>query len=94
MYEINWDGDPQSLNMEQQDAVKAMRNRLENRSFEGSDELDDMLYTVAEESDLSTGEFFQTAYRALLGRENGPRLSTLIVSIGQDQTTQILQKLV
>ncbi|NMI89026.1 lysine--tRNA ligase [Nanohaloarchaea archaeon] len=94
VYEINWEGTAQGLNREQQDAVNAMKNQLENRSFEGSDELDDMLYNVAEESDLDTGEFFQTAYRALLGRESGPRLSTLIISIGQEQTTQILQKLV
>ena len=92
VYEINWKGDSEGFSDEEIEALKILQETLEEKEFEDSDELDDELYDVRDESELDTGEFFETSYRALLNRENGPRLSTLIMSVGQEETVEILEK--
>lgn len=94
VYEINWEGNQTGFTDGQVEALEILKDRLENQDFEDSDELDGELYNVRDESELDTGEFFETCYKALLNRESGPRLSTLIMSVGQDETKEILKKVV
>ena len=93
VYEINWEGSTQDLNQKQINALEALNEKISGEPFGDSDELDDILYSVADRSDLDTGEFFKTCYTAFLGRESGPRLSTLVLSIGTKQSQDILQKI-
>jgi len=65
---------------------------LKTKSFEDSDDLDGEIFSVKEDSELGTGEFFTTSYKVILGREQGPRLSRLIMSIGQKDTAEILKQ--
>ena len=74
--------------------MEILREKLENKIFEDSEELDGELYNVRDESELSTGEFFQTSYQALLCRDSGPRLSTLIMSVGQEESAEILDRII
>lgn len=94
VYEINWDGEKEEFSDEEIEALEILKEKLEFGEFEDSDELDGELYNVRDESELDTGEFFETCYRALLNRESGPRLSTLIMSVGQRETISILEKIV
>lgn len=93
VYEINWDGETGEFTDEQLEALEILREKLESQEFENSEELDGELYNVRDESQLGTGKFFETGYQALLMRDSGPRLSTLIMSIGVDQTVEILEKI-
>lgn len=93
-YKINFDV-PQDIieemSKDQLEAVKLLEDRLRSTSFDDQDELDGDLYNVRDETSLDTGEFFQTFYRVLLSREQGPRLSRLIMSIGIEDTAEILE---
>ncbi len=83
----------QNLSEEQIEALNLLRDLLRNEEFSDSEELDGELFEVKDQSDLDTGEFFETAYRAFLSKEEGPRLSTLIMSIGLEESARILDEL-
>ncbi|MFB6180635.1 MAG: lysine--tRNA ligase [Candidatus Nanohalobium sp.] len=93
-YEINQkipEETVEKFSEQQLEALKLLKELLENQEFVDSSELDGEIFEVKDESELGTGEFFTTMYKALLSREEGPRLSTLIMSIGQDKTVEILE---
>lgn len=81
------------LSDHQIEALELLREMLVEENFESQDELDSQLYNVRNESELETGEFFTTGYLALLGEEEGPRLSRLILSIGTEETVEIIQQI-
>jgi lysyl-tRNA synthetase class 1 len=82
----------EELSDDQLEAVELLEEKLKSEEFEDQDELDGELYNVRDDSALDTGEFFETFYRVLLSREQGPRLSRLIMSIGVDETAEILEE--
>jgi lysyl-tRNA synthetase class 1 len=92
VYEINWDslGD---FTEEELEALDYLQELLEENEFGDAEELDDQIWYVRDMSALDTGKFFETCYHALLNRESGPRLSTLIMSIGQEDTAEILESI-
>ncbi|AOV94943.1 hypothetical protein AQV86_03390 [Nanohaloarchaea archaeon SG9] len=73
-------------------ALQLLKELLEEEEFNGSEELDGEIFAVKDDSELGTVKFFDTAYQVLLSREQGPRLSTLILSIGQSETVKILEQ--
>lgn len=94
VYQINWEGESSDFSKDELEALQLLKEKLESETFEDSDELDGELYNVRDDSKLDTGSFFNTSYKALLQRESGPRLSTLIMSVGQEETQGILDKIV
>lgn len=66
---------------------------LREESFADAQELDDRLFAIKDDSELSTGAFFTAAYRALLGKDQGPRLSRFIMGLGEDRTAEVLETL-
>ena len=91
VYQINEEPE-QDFSDEEIEALNLIETTLEEREFKDADDLDGELWNVQKESQLDAGEFFKTSYNALLGRDNGPRLSTLIMSIGQEKSRKILSK--
>jgi lysyl-tRNA synthetase class 1 len=94
-FEINYevpDEIIENLSDEQLEALKLLRELLEVEEFEDAEELDGELFNVRDDSELGTGEFFDTCYQVFLSRDQGPRLSTLIVSIGQEEAVKILSQ--
>ncbi len=81
------------LSNDQVEAVRMMAERLDEEQFNGTDSLDSAIFDIKDESELDTGEFFTTMYKVILNREQGPRLSTLIMSVGQEDTKNILEQL-
>jgi len=83
-YEINYEV-PQEVieefSEDQLEALNLLKELLEEEEFEDSEELDGEMFAVKDQSELGTGEFFDTAYNLFLSRDQGPRLSTLILSI-------------
>ncbi|MFB6145455.1 MAG: lysine--tRNA ligase [Candidatus Nanohaloarchaea archaeon] len=82
----------ESLSGDEREAMRLLKEFLEETDIDEADELDGEIFDVKDESELSTGEFFNTSYRVLLSREQGPRLSTLIMSIGKGDTVDILEQ--
>lgn len=80
----------EELSDEQIKAVRKIVDNLRNKDFKDSSELDDRLFGIKNETELSTGEFFTTAYRCLLNQERGPRLSNFIMGLGEDRVADIL----
>jgi lysyl-tRNA synthetase class 1 len=96
VYSINYEASEEivdELSEEQISAAQELAEMLEKNSWEDQEDLDGKIFDVKENTDLGTGEFFSTMYKIILGREDGPRLSRLIISIGAEETAQILESL-
>ncbi len=94
-YAINFElpGELQDdLNADQRGAMQLLAEMIEESDFETQDDLDSEIFDVKDESGLETGEFFSTAYQVLLSRGQGPRLSRLILSIGEEDVVKILRQ--
>jgi lysyl-tRNA synthetase class 1 len=93
-FEINWSGEAPELRDGQRGALQRMLETLRDHGFEGQEELDGALYGARDRSPVDTAEFFEAGYRALLLEDEGPRLSRLIMSIGVEESAEILEKVV
>jgi lysyl-tRNA synthetase class I len=94
-FEINYEVAEEiieNLSDEQLEALELLKELLEDEEFEDAEELDGEMFAVKDKSELGTGDFFDTCYQVFLSRDQGPRLSTLIVSIGQEETVEILEQ--
>lgn len=60
---------------------------LEKKAWK-EDELQKAMYAVVKEKGMRPPEFFRNAYLALVGRERGPRLASLILALGNDKVTK------
>lgn len=58
----------------------------------GMSELDvhNLVYHIAKEEGVKSDDLFKTVYRALIGKDNGPRMGKFIVSIGIDEVKRML----
>ncbi|MDY6776879.1 MAG: lysine--tRNA ligase [Candidatus Nanohaloarchaea archaeon] len=81
----------EELSDEQLEAVKDLREMLEEEDYGSSEELEDDLFELARSSGTDVGEFFTAAYLALLSREDGPRLADFILTRGQDEVLNVLR---
>lgn len=79
------------LNEDQIEAVNLLAEMLDENDFDDTDQVDEKIFDIKKESELGTGAFFSTIYTVLLGREQGPRLSTLIMSKGVEETQELLE---
>ncbi len=70
-------------------AVKDLAGKLN----EGMSDLEvhNLIYSVAKEGNLDAESFFASLYTALIGKEKGPRLGKLIVSIGIGKAKEMLE---
>jgi lysyl-tRNA synthetase class 1 len=73
---------------EHKEAVLAFISALKG----GMDELavHNLVYDVAKTSGIKTDELFGVLYKALIGKEKGPRMGKLVVSIGIDEVKRML----
>ena len=53
-------------------------------------ELFDKFYEICEKCGLKNTEFFDAAYRAIIGKSKGPRLAALIKAVGVDRIVKLL----
>lgn len=94
-YSINYEVDEDvltKLSKKEEDAVRILARKLEEEEYEDSDQLDSKIFDAKDESQLDTGEFFSTMYTVMLSRDQGPRLSTLIMSVGREKSVEILEQ--
>ena len=68
------------------EAVKEKMDSMEEREFSVN------VYAAAEENGLESAEFFPAVYKALIGKEKGPRLVSFLYSIGAERVYSLLSK--
>jgi lysyl-tRNA synthetase class 1 len=56
------------------------------------EELYNSFWEISEATGLTTQQFFQAAYLAVLGSDSGPRLAPLIMALGQERVRKILEQ--
>ena len=92
VYQINYEAEG-SFDEEQLEALKLLKERIEE-GYEDQDDFDSKIFEAKKDSELGTGAFFNTSYQALLNREQGPRLSRLIMSIGDQNAVEIIEAII
>ena len=70
-------------------ALGELKKVLGEKEF-GEKELFDKFYGICEKLDIKNTDFFDVCYRAIIGKSKGPRLASLIKSIGQKRVAKIL----
>ncbi|MBT6690167.1 lysine--tRNA ligase [archaeon] len=70
-------------------ALVMLKDILREKEFDEK-ELFDRFYDICEKSGLSNTEFFDACYRAIIGKSKGPRLASLILSVGQDRIVKLI----
>ncbi len=71
-------------------ALAQLKDVLKEREYSEEKELFNKFYEICESSDLDNSEFFDAAYRAIIKKTKGPRLASLIISIGQKKIIKLL----
>lgn len=71
-------------------AAEDLVSRLEASDNLSPDAVDEIVFDVKDDSSLDTGEFFSAMYKKLLGKDHGPRLSTLISAMDAENLKQNL----
>ena len=53
--------------------------------------LGEAIYRIAGEHEMEPKELFRTVYRALIGKDRGPRLAGFMLTAGRDRIVQALR---
>jgi lysyl-tRNA synthetase class I len=61
----------------------------------GQDEetLNELFREIAQQHGLQTQDFFAAAYKALVGKERGPKLANLMTQAGHERVARVLSKI-
>ena len=81
------------FNKKEKESLVELKNVLKNKKFENDEELFDSFYEIVDAVGIEKSEFFEVAYRAIIGKEKGPRLASLIRMVGQDKVIKLLDTL-
>ena len=63
---------------------------LEKNKFKNGKDLFDKFYEICEDSKIDNKDFFSVAYRAIIGKDKGPRLAEFILFVGQEKIAKLL----
>ncbi|MBR9701669.1 lysine--tRNA ligase [Candidatus Pacearchaeota archaeon] len=73
----------------EKEAMKELKKSLENKDF-SEEELFNEFYRICEKLGMKNKEFFDAAYKVLIGKSRGPRLASLILMIGKGKLIKLL----
>jgi len=83
---------PISLEDNRKKALAALRETLRGMSPDFDEKaLGEAIYTIARDNTIEPKEFFTIIYRALIGKERGPRLANFILTAGPERIVRILK---
>lgn len=80
------------LSKPQKQALIALKESLAVKDYT-EDELFNEFYNICEAVGIDEKDFFQTAYMVITGKPKGPRLASLILTIGKDKIIKLLGKI-
>ncbi|MDR0512880.1 MAG: lysine--tRNA ligase [Treponema sp.] len=80
------------LSAAEKEAVAALRDKVIARveTFTDDKSCAEAIYRIAEEQNMEAKALFRTAYQALIGKDQGPRLANFLRSIGKERLLGIL----
>ena len=72
--------------------IKALANQVSG--WDGKDETDltQRIYNAASDAGIETTDLFTAVYKALIGKEKGPKLALFIKAVGKDRILTILNR--
>jgi len=74
-------------------AIKALAEKVSKiETYENAKEFGNDMYSCATDIELETSDFFKIVYRALIGKEKGPKLAQFIETCGKDKILPILSR--
>jgi len=83
---------PPNLQLEdkQKEALHRIADALHKESF-NEESLYAEFFNICKDMELSPKELFQAGYKVLLNRERGPKLATLVISIGTEKVSKLFK---
>ena len=81
-----------SLSDKQKMALRELRKILEIRNFK-EEELLNEFYNICNAVGIKGDEFFKAAYNVILNKNRGPRLATLILTVGKEKIIKLLRQI-
>ncbi|MFH1827450.1 MAG: lysine--tRNA ligase [bacterium] len=72
--------------------LKLLAEKLETLKIKDSVSIQNAIFLILKESDLTSKEAFQGFYKSLIGKESGPKASDLIISIGLPKVIQSFKR--
>ena len=88
----NEDEVPVKLEESQKNALISLREILKEKEGQFDDKtLGEAIYAIAQTNSLEPKDFFTSIYKALIGKERGPRLANFILTAGPGRIADILK---
>jgi len=78
------------FNAKEKKALIALKENLEAKEYKSDKELFDSFYELCEKAEIKNTDFFAAAYRAIIKKEKGPRLASLIMMVGPKEVAKLL----
>ena len=86
------DSPKQDLDDDGVKAVKALCAKVQSWDGKDEKELSQLVYDAAAEAGVENTVLFTATYKALIGKEKGPKLAGFINTIGKDRVVEVLSK--
>lgn len=80
------------LNKKEKEAMIELKKSLMKKNF-GEKELFSEFYDICKKIGMKNIDFFDAAYRAIIGKSKGPRLTSLILITGKDRIIKLLEQI-
>ncbi len=80
------------LNEKEKSGLKLLKEKLKNKNY-NEENLFNEFYSICKEVNIDSKDFFKAAYLVLINKERGPRLASLIISIGRYKAIDLLKQI-
>jgi len=78
------------LSKPEKQAMVSLKESLSTKKYT-EEELFNEFYNICGAIGIDSKDFFETAYEVIIGKTRGPRLATLILTVGQDKIIKLLE---
>ena len=86
------DSNPIEVTDIERKAIQVLCSKINSWNTDDEKELAQLIYDAAAEAEIETVQLFTAVYRALIGKEKGPKLALFIKTIGKKRAVEILGK--
>lgn len=81
-----------NLNNKEKEALTELKYVLKKKDYT-EEELFNEFYKICEKIKIKNNEFFDVAYRVIIGKSKGPRLANLIIVTGKEKIIKLLEQI-
>jgi len=80
------------LNKKEKEALILLREFLKKKNYSEKD-LFNEFYKICKDVDINNKDFFAAAYKVIINKQKGPRLTALILDVGKDKVIKLLEQI-